>query len=101
MNVRAVQFLLNIIREFPCNPSGNGIVSGGCDAQYGSIVAQSVVPVPSDFDARYSARWKRYAYYVCYGSVGGGLLPLAWSRHSWHVNVMADVNGGDDEHWQT
>ena len=46
MNVRAAQFLLSAIREFACDPSGNGIVSGECDARYGSIVARSVVPAP-------------------------------------------------------
>ena len=45
---------------------------------------------PSDF-ARYLARWKRYAYYVCSGSGGGGSLPFAWSRHSWCVNVMVNA----------
>ena len=49
-------------------------------------MARSVVPVPSDFDARYSARWKRYAYYVCSDSGAGGSLPFAWSRHSWRVS---------------
>ena len=81
MNVRAAQFLLSVLREFACNPSGNSIVSGRCDARYGSIIARSVVPVLSDFDARYSARRKRYAYYVCSGSGGGGLLPISWSCH--------------------
>jgi tRNA U38,U39,U40 pseudouridine synthase TruA len=46
--------------------------------------------VPSDF-ARYLARWKRYAYYVCSDSGGGWLLPFAWSRHSWRVNVMVNA----------
>ena len=32
MNVRAAQFLLSVLREFVCDPSGDGIVSGGCDA---------------------------------------------------------------------
>ena len=91
MNVRAAQFLLSVHREFTCDPGGNGSVSGGCDAQYGSIFARSVVPVPSDFDDRYLARWKRYAYYVCSGSGGGGSLTNAWSCHSWRVNVMVDA----------
>ena len=28
----AAQFLLSVLCEFACNPSGDGIVSGGCDA---------------------------------------------------------------------
>ena len=91
MNLRAAQFLLSVLCELTCNPGGNGIVSGGCDARYRSIVAQSVVPVPSDFDARYSAHWKHYAYYVCSGSGGGGFLTFAWSFHLWLVNMMIDV----------
>jgi tRNA U38,U39,U40 pseudouridine synthase TruA len=44
------------------------------------------VPVSADFDARYSARWKRYAYYVVAGGGGGAALPFAWGRYSWRVS---------------
>jgi len=79
----AARFLCSVLREFVCDAGGRD-VPGGCDSRRGSIVARSVVPVPPDFDARYSARWKRYAYYVVGG--GGAALPFAWGRHSWRVN---------------
>jgi tRNA U38,U39,U40 pseudouridine synthase TruA len=88
------------------------------DSRYGSIVVRRVVPVPCDFDARYSSIWKRYVYYVrsCYiydrdttlpigrdgggGGGGGGVgsatmnvdVPFAWARHSWRVNRYLDID---------
>ena len=84
-----------MLGEFACDAGGRD-VPGGCDSRRGSIVARSVVPVAPAFDARYSARWKRYAYYVASGSRGrgggggGAALPFAWGRHSWRVNRRLD-----------
>jgi tRNA U38,U39,U40 pseudouridine synthase TruA len=61
----AARFLHSALREFACDA---GVGDDVGISRYGSIVVRSVVPVPSDFDARYSSRWKRYVYYVrsCY-----------------------------------
>jgi tRNA U38,U39,U40 pseudouridine synthase TruA len=99
--LRAAQFLQSVLREFACDAttgnndaSGNNTIKsnipGGFETRYGSITARSVIPVPLDFNPRYSAKWKRYVYYVCSGS--GGSLPFAWSRHSWQVNKVLNYN---------
>ena len=99
--IRAAQFLHSVLREFACdattanndasgNKNTNNSIPGGFDSRYGSITARSVIPVPLDFNPRYSAKWKRYVYYVCSGS--GGSLPFAWSRNSLQVNKVLNYN---------
>jgi tRNA U38,U39,U40 pseudouridine synthase TruA len=100
--LRVAQFLQSVLREFACdattgnndasgNKNINNNIPGGFETRYGSITARSVIPVPLDFNPRYSAKWKRYVYYVCSGS--GGSLPFAWSRHSWQVNKVLNYEG--------
>lgn len=94
--VRAAQFLHSVLREFACD-AGDTDIPGGFETRYGSIVARSVTPVQLDFNPRYSAKWKRYVYYVCStgtegGSGLGGSLPFAWSRHSWQVNKVLNYD---------
>ncbi|KAL7535493.1 hypothetical protein ACHAWF_005185 [Thalassiosira exigua] len=75
----AARFLHSVLKEFACNTGD----APQPHTRYGSITARSVAPVPSDFDARYSARWKRYAYYVC--ACEGDRTPFAWDRYAWRV----------------
>lgn len=106
--IRAAQFLHSVLREFACdattgnndtsrNDTTKNTIPGGFDTRYGSITARSVIPVPLDFNSRYSAKWKRYVYYVCStgteaGSGLGGSLPFAWSRHSWQVDKVLNYD---------
>ncbi|KAL7532973.1 hypothetical protein ACHAXR_004970, partial [Thalassiosira sp. AJA248-18] len=84
--VKAGRFLHSVLKEFACN-SGN---THQPQTRYGSISAQSVVPVPLDFDARYSALWKRYVYYICAGDDGDQELPFVWTRYSWRIKQSLD-----------
>ena len=93
--IRAAQFLHSVLREFACDAGDTNNIPGGFDSRYGSINAQSVIPVPLDFNPRYSAKWKRYVYYVYSAGAEGGLggsLPFAWSRHSWQVNKVLNYD---------
>ena len=98
----AAYFLHAVLKEFDCDV---GLLSDNNDevvimpqTRFGSITAQSVIPVPSHFDARYSARWKRYVYYI-YATDGNSnvvgnrvipSLPFAWNRFAWHVKQSLD-----------
>ena len=61
---KAARFLFSVLKEFACNTG----FTGNPQVRYGSISSKAVVAVPLDFDARYSALWKRYVYYICSGS---------------------------------
>eukprot|EP00581_Thalassiosira_minuscula_P004758 CAMPEP_0183736350 /NCGR_PEP_ID=MMETSP0737-20130205/49045_1 /TAXON_ID=385413 /ORGANISM="Thalassiosira miniscula, Strain CCMP1093" /LENGTH=321 /DNA_ID=CAMNT_0025970319 /DNA_START=125 /DNA_END=1087 /DNA_ORIENTATION=+ len=80
--MKAAKFLSTV--RFPCN-SGDTIQPL---TREGSITSIAVVPVPLDFDARYSALWKRYVYYISAG--GANNLPFAWSRFSWQIKQPLD-----------
>ncbi|KAL7430362.1 hypothetical protein ACHAXH_003123 [Discostella pseudostelligera] len=97
---RAASFLHAVLKEFDCDV---GVVDTEVimpQTRFGSIAAQSVVPVPSEFDARYSAQWKRYVYYICATdgntNVGGKRItpssPFAWNRYTWHVKQYLDFS---------
>ena len=53
-----------------------------------AIVVRSVSVVSSDFDARFSARWRRYRYSVLTTPVADPFL----SRTAWHVPVSLDLS---------
>jgi tRNA U38,U39,U40 pseudouridine synthase TruA len=91
----AAQTLCRAISEFSCPPG-----------QVGSITARTCLPVPNDFDARFSSRWKRYIYYiVCSTRHRSPLL----SRYAWQMSTILDVtamkhavhllNGRHAFHW--
>lgn len=108
---KASRFLHSVLKEFACN-SGVDAAAPRPQARCGSIRARRVTPVPRDFDARYSALWKRYAYYVCAGGGdngggGGDRLPFAWTRYAWQIDRSLDSSamvdaaellGGGEEH---
>ena len=84
----ASQFLLRVLKQFACN---TGVSDGEGKARFGSISALRVTAVPLSFDARYSALWKRYVYYICSGDTSHS-LPFAWMSHAWCVKKKLDVN---------
>lgn len=57
-----------------------------CDGGLGSITARSVIPVPIDFDPRFSSVWKRYVYLITWGTKSPFL-----NRFAWHVEQPLDV----------
>jgi len=63
--------ILSALREFSC--------VGGV----GSITARTVRPVPGDFDPRFSCRWKRYIYFISYGS---RIRSPFLSRYAWQID---------------
>jgi tRNA pseudouridine38-40 synthase len=87
----AAQLLQGVLKQFACN---TGISDREAPARFGSISATSVTPVPMDFDARYSALWKRYVYYVysCPDSHCEQHLPFGWMRHAWRVKHELDFD---------
>ena len=42
-----------------------------------------------DIDARYSALWKRYVYYIVAGDCNQ--LPFVWARYAWHVKQKLNL----------
>jgi tRNA pseudouridine(38-40) synthase len=101
---RAALFLHAVLKEFDCDV---GLTANNADefvimpqTRFGSITAQSIIPVPSEFDARYSAQWKRYVYYIMCASGDGNKnatgeritpsSPFAWNRYAWHVKQSLD-----------
>lgn len=58
-----------------------------CDGGIGSITARNVVPVPTDFDPRFSSVWKRYVYLITCGTKSPFL-----TRFAWHVEQQLDVS---------
>ena len=78
---KAARFLHSVLKEFACS---TGYTGTNPKVRYGSISSKAVVPVPLDFDARYSALWKRYVYYVCSGSFYDQ-SPFIWTRYAWQV----------------
>jgi tRNA pseudouridine38-40 synthase len=89
---QAALFLHGVLKQFACN---TGVSEREATARFGSISAISVTPVPIDFDARYSALWKRYVYYVysCGAdSDTGQPLPFVWMRHAWRVKQQLDLD---------
>ena len=85
--IRKAAIFLQSVR-FPCN-SGDTTQPQSRD---GSITSISVVPVPLDFDARYSALWKRYVYYISAGAGDAGdQLPFAYTRYSWQIKQPLDL----------
>lgn len=58
-----------------------------CDGGLGSITAMNVVPVSCDFDPRFSSQWKRYVYYITYGSRSPFL-----NRYAWQIDQTLDVD---------
>ena len=83
----AARFLQSVLREFACN-SGD---TAQPHTRYGSIVATNITPVPSDFDARYSSKWKRYVYYII-GGDGDQSLPFAYTRFAWQIRQSLDLS---------
>jgi len=90
------KFLHSVLIQFACN-SGD---TPQPQSRYGSISALAVKPVPLDFDARYSALWKRYVYYVC-ATTGNGenvytddqtLSPFAYGRYAWIIRQSLHLN---------
>ena len=81
---KAATFLHGVLKEFACNTG----IAGPCQ-RFGSIGAKAVVPVPADFDARYSSVWKRYVYYICSG--GDVESPFVWTRYSWKMKESLDM----------
>ena len=86
-NEKAARFLFSVLKEFACN-TGN---TENPQTRYGSIASKSVVAVPIDFHARYSALWKRYVYYIYSGSFYDQ-LPFVWSRYAWQVREALDLS---------
>ncbi|KAL7513472.1 hypothetical protein ACHAXN_010693 [Cyclotella atomus] len=87
--VEAAQFLLQALKRFACS---TGVSDREGRLRLGSISALNVVPVPLSFDARYSARWKRYVYYICSGGESID-IPFAWLDYSWRVPWNLDFDG--------
>lgn len=85
--IKAARFLCSVLKEFACN-SGD---TPQPQTRYGSISCRTIVPVPSDFDARYSSLWKRYVYYICAGE-NGDQLPFVWTRYVWHIKKSLDFH---------
>ncbi len=85
---KAARFLLSVLKEFACNTG----CPGNPQMRYGSIASKSVTAIPKtvDFDARYSALWKRYVYYICSGSFYDQ-SPFVWSRYAWQVRETLDI----------
>jgi tRNA pseudouridine38-40 synthase len=86
--MKAAQFLLRVLKQFAC---GTGVSDREGRNRFGSISALSVTPVSLDFDARYSALWKRYVYFICSGE-GDNSLPFAWMCHAWRVGYNLDLD---------
>lgn len=86
--LKAARFLQSV--RYPCN---SGVDAQSYQNRSGSITNISVVPVRGDFDARYSALWKRYVYYICAGAdAAADRLPFAWSRYSWQMQHSLDLD---------
>ena len=85
---KTARFLRGV--RFACN-SGDVVQK---ETRVESIVIISVAPVTFDFDARFSALWKRYVYYICagggHGPNRGG--PFVWSRYSWKFKQPLDLD---------
>ena len=89
----ASQFLHSVLKEFACNTGCDNCTQPFQKSRYGSITALSVTSVPLDFDARYSALWKRYVYYICAtgdDNNNDNQLPFAWNRYAWVVKKSLD-----------
>ena len=86
IEARTARFLLSVLKEFACNAG----FPGDASIRYGSIASKAVVAVPAEFDARYSALWKRYVYYICSGSFYCQ-SPFVWTRYAWQVRETLDV----------
>lgn len=85
----AAQFLLQALKRFACS---TGVSDKEGRLRFGSISALNVTPVPLNFDARYSALWKRYVYYICSGGDSMNHLPFAWLDYSWRVTWDLDLD---------
>ena len=101
----ASQFLHSVLKEFACNTGRDNCTQQLQRTRYGSITALSVTSVSLDFDARYSALWKRYVYYICAtGDNDNGdnqqqqqqqqqqQLPFVWNRYAWIVKKSLDYS---------
>ncbi|KAL3787225.1 hypothetical protein HJC23_004266 [Cyclotella cryptica] len=89
---QAALFLHGVLKQFACS---TGVSEREALARFGSISASSVSPVPMDFDARYSALWKRYVYYLYCSDAdcnSGQPLPFAWMRHAWRIKQQLDAD---------
>jgi tRNA U38,U39,U40 pseudouridine synthase TruA len=73
----AAETLCRALLEFTCTPG-----------QLGSITARTCIPVPHDFDARFSSCWKRYVYYIVCGTRRRS--PLL-SRYAWQMSTVLNV----------
>lgn len=76
---RAATIIQSALRDFSCD---NGDYTNS-KSRYGSISVTSVVSVDPGFDARFSAKWKRYIYYVVESE--GDPTCFVWARYAWHV----------------
>jgi tRNA pseudouridine38-40 synthase len=74
MSCWVAKSLHSALREFACQ--------GGL----GSITALSAVPVPSDFDPRFSSLWKRYVYFISCGVARSPFL----NRYAWQMDRILD-----------
>ena len=89
--------LHSALKEFACNAPHSSTKAPTTQTRYGSISAICIKPVPMNFDARYSALWKRYVYYICAttGSISTNdqqqelLLPFVWNRYAWVIKQSA------------
>jgi len=88
---KAARFLHSVLKEFACNAG----FPGNAQVRYGSIASKSVVAVSGEFDARYSALWKRYVYYVCSGSFYDQ-SPFVWTRYAWQVRETLDLTAMEE-----
>ena len=86
-NEAAAQILLQVLKQFACN---KGVSDREGKARFGSISALKVTPVPLDFDARYSALWKRYVYYISSGA-SDEHLPFSLMNYAWRVKHSLDL----------
>ena len=83
---RAAVIIKSALREFTCD---NGDYPNS-KTRYGSITVKSVVSVDPGFDARFSAKWKRYVYYVIQSE--GDPTCFVWARYAWHVRRPLDFS---------
>ena len=90
----AATFLLSVLKQFACNTGATATSSHEYSTRYASVSAFSVTPVPLTFDARYSAKWNRYIYYICSGINNGETVqPFVWSRYAWLIRESLDYEG--------
>ena len=81
LNLLAAKSLHSALKEFRCREGG-----------LGSITATSTLPVPSDFDPRFSSLWKRYVYYISSGDKEEDYRSPFLYRYVWQVGQSLNVD---------